>query len=80
MRLDSLLSRGSPLFSRSPHGACVGASCEFVCSPPCSPGIFPCSESISGTLMLVVIYGAILGIGAKLISDGAEGVLELWPE
>lgn len=30
-------------------------------------------------LIVIVIYGIILGFGAKLISDGAEGVLELWP-
>jgi hypothetical protein len=31
-------------------------------------------------VLLVVFYGVILGLGAKLISDGAEGVLELWPK
>ena len=45
----------------------------------CTTGYFPCSESTIGSLLLVVFYGAILGVGAKLISDGAELVLDLFP-
>lgn len=47
----------------SPVGACVFACISFF------------SQKKSADIFL----GVILGLGAKLISDGAEGVLELWP-
>lgn len=39
-------------------------------------GIFPCSSSITGNLVLLACYGAILGAAAKCISDGAEMLLD----
>ena len=45
----------------------------------CIDTIYPCSHSSVGSLILVIFYGCVLGLGAKLISDGAEGVLDLWP-
>ncbi|XP_031559958.1 sodium/calcium exchanger NCL1-like isoform X2 [Actinia tenebrosa] len=40
-------------------------------------GIYPCSSTISGNLLLMVFYGAILGVAAKCISDGAELLLDI---
>ncbi|CAH3176055.1 unnamed protein product [Porites lobata] len=47
---------------------------------PCSEdknGLYPCSSTITGNLLLMVFYGAILGVAAKCISDGAELLLDL---
>ncbi|XP_078361609.1 uncharacterized protein LOC144645969 isoform X2 [Oculina patagonica] len=47
---------------------------------PCSEdknGFYPCSSTITGNLLLMVFYGAILGVAAKCISDGAELLLDL---
>ncbi|XP_028416734.1 sodium/calcium exchanger NCL2-like [Dendronephthya gigantea] len=38
---------------------------------------FPCSSTIMGNLLLIVFYGVILIVAAKLISDGAELLLDL---
>ncbi|XP_028416415.1 sodium/calcium exchanger NCL2-like [Dendronephthya gigantea] len=38
---------------------------------------FPCSSTIIGNLLLIVFYGALLMVAAKLISDGAELLLDL---
>jgi Ca2+/Na+ antiporter len=43
----------------------------------CVFGLLPCSITITGNLVLVVFYGAILAAAAKLISDGAEMLLDL---
>ncbi len=43
----------------------------------CESNVFPCSNKIVGNLILILIYGAILGIAAKMISDGAEMLLDL---
>jgi len=40
-------------------------------------GMFPCSATITGNLILMLFYGALLGVAAKLISDGAEMLLDL---
>lgn len=40
-------------------------------------GIFPCSSAIPGNLLLIIFYALILGVAAKLISDGAELLLDL---
>lgn len=48
--------------------------------PPCEEdrnGVYPCSSTITGNLLLMVFYGAILGVAAKCISDGAELLLDL---
>jgi len=39
-------------------------------------GIYPCSSTITGNLLLMCFYGALLGVAAKLISDGAEMLLD----
>ena len=38
-------------------------------------GIFPCSSSVAGSLMLIAGYGFVLLKGANLISDGSELLL-----
>ncbi|XP_057312631.1 uncharacterized protein LOC130654118 [Hydractinia symbiolongicarpus] len=40
-------------------------------------GLFPCSDTITGNVILMVFYGAVLGVAAKFISDGAELLLDL---
>ena len=37
---------------------------------------FPCSTTISGNVLLMVFYGILLTGAAKLISDGAEMLLD----
>lgn len=63
---------------------CSGSNtCNWLCpeTQPCSKeSYFPCSDGNMGSVIMVLMYGCVLGIGAKLISDGAEGVLELWPD
>ncbi|XP_020620735.1 uncharacterized protein LOC110058423 [Orbicella faveolata] len=44
---------------------------------PCTYETYPCSATITGNLLLMVFYGAILGVAAKCISDGAELLLDL---
>lgn len=39
--------------------------------------LFPCSSVISGNVMLIIFYGLLLGAAAKLISDGAELLLDV---
>lgn len=53
---------------------CAGSSC--VCDD-CTTGVFPCSGSVVGLLILLIFYGIILGYGAKLIADGSEELLEV---
>ena len=60
-----------------PSGLCDGDSCGYVCI--CTK-LYPCSTSILGMLILMFFYGLILSYGAKLISDGAEGMLDLFPK
>ncbi len=58
-------------------GVCVAgdsSNCSSS-SPPCTSSFFPCSDTVVGNLLLVLFYGAVLGVGAKFISDGAEGVV-----
>ena len=40
-------------------------------------GIFPCSDSLAGSLVLMGMYGNILLVGANLIGDGSELLLEV---
>eukprot|EP01091_Cochliopodium_minus_P002470 TRINITY_DN1232_c0_g1_i2.p1 TRINITY_DN1232_c0_g1~~TRINITY_DN1232_c0_g1_i2.p1 ORF type:complete len:117 (+),score=18.60 TRINITY_DN1232_c0_g1_i2:535-885(+) len=60
-----------------PGGLCNGDSCGYICD--CSAP-YPCSTSILGMLILMAFYGLVLSFGAKLISDGAEGMLDLFPK
>jgi hypothetical protein len=43
----------------------------------CLNKLFPCSQTIIGNVMLMIAYGFLLSCGAKLISDGAEMLLEV---
>lgn len=43
----------------------------------CDSNIFPCSDKITGNIVLIIFYGLTLGVAAKLISDGAELLLDL---
>jgi Ca2+/Na+ antiporter len=43
----------------------------------CVLGLLPCSITITGNLVLIIFYGALLGVAAKVISDGAEMLLDL---
>ena len=43
----------------------------------CISEVFPCSNYVGGNLVLVLYYGLTLGFGAKLISDGAEMLLDV---
>jgi Ca2+/Na+ antiporter len=53
----------------------------YICQEPCSSkdDTYPCSENWIGQVLLMLFYGAILCGGAKIISDGSETVLELFP-
>ena len=47
-------------------------------SPPARRyGIFPCSESLFGSIILMGMYGNLLLVGANLIGDGSELLLEI---
>jgi len=44
----------------------------------CDPNeFFPCSNTISGNIILIFMYGCFLCAGAKLISDGSELMMEV---
>jgi Ca2+/Na+ antiporter len=43
----------------------------------CLEKLFPCSQTVVGNMILMCAYGFILSCGAKLISDGAEMLLEV---
>ena len=43
----------------------------------CDSNVFPCSDKIVGNIVLILFYGLTLGFAAKLISDGAELLLDL---
>ncbi|XP_048583165.1 sodium/calcium exchanger NCL1 isoform X2 [Nematostella vectensis] len=75
-------SESHPLFRRS-VGEAKNGSGENNKSEKVAPcleernGIYPCSSTITGNFLLMVFYGAILGVAAKCISDGAELLLDL---
>ncbi|KAI6651760.1 hypothetical protein LOD99_5008 [Oopsacas minuta] len=43
----------------------------------CDSNVFPCSDKIVGNIVLIIFYGLTLAFAAKLISDGAELLLDL---
>ena len=43
----------------------------------CVSEVYPCSNYIMGNLVLIVYYGLTLAFSAKMISDGAEMLLDL---
>lgn len=59
---------------------CNGGTCQDICNPPCTKSIFPCSENIVGQLILIAFYAITLSMGAKILSDGSELLLELFPK
>ncbi|EGC34495.1 hypothetical protein DICPUDRAFT_153287 [Dictyostelium purpureum] len=56
-------------------GWCNSDSCQ--CEAKCLNSIWPCTNNIVGMLFLMAVYGSILALGAKFISDGSEGLLEI---
>eukprot|EP01088_Endostelium_zonatum_P006223 TRINITY_DN1832_c0_g1_i1.p1 TRINITY_DN1832_c0_g1~~TRINITY_DN1832_c0_g1_i1.p1 ORF type:complete len:581 (-),score=151.54 TRINITY_DN1832_c0_g1_i1:46-1788(-) len=58
-------------------GLCQSSSCS--CTAPCTDSFYPCSDTISGILILLFFYGVLLAFGAKFISDGSELLLEILP-
>ena len=60
---------------------CTGSGAAAVLDPLslCNPdGFLPCSSSIFGNFLLIIIYGTLLGVGAKWISEGSERLQEIW--
>lgn len=53
------------------YGWCNGDSC--TCS------LFPSANSIGSMVVMVIIYGLFLGYAAKMIADGSELLLEIFP-
>eukprot|EP00112_Aurelia_sp_Birch-Aquarium-sp1_P008241 Seg1903.3 transcript_id=Seg1903.3/GoldUCD/mRNA.D3Y31 product="Sodium/calcium exchanger NCL2" protein_id=Seg1903.3/GoldUCD/D3Y31 len=56
------------------------AKTETVYNDTCFEGrtsLFPCSSVVTGNLLLIIFYALLLGVAAKLISDGAELLLDL---
>eukprot|EP00274_Cyanoptyche_gloeocystis_P006906 CAMPEP_0196654100 /NCGR_PEP_ID=MMETSP1086-20130531/3774_1 /TAXON_ID=77921 /ORGANISM="Cyanoptyche gloeocystis , Strain SAG4.97" /LENGTH=547 /DNA_ID=CAMNT_0041985659 /DNA_START=29 /DNA_END=1673 /DNA_ORIENTATION=- len=43
----------------------------------CTGEFFPCSETLTGNIFLVLCYGYILAQGSKLIADGSELLMEV---
>lgn len=43
----------------------------------CTANLLPCSETVTGNLFLIAVYGAILAGGSKVIADGSELLLEI---
>jgi Ca2+/Na+ antiporter len=49
--------------------------CPHVCEE--AYGFLPCSDSLGGSLILMIFYGGILLFAAQCIGDGGEGLLDL---
>lgn len=64
---DSSVPRAMVLFTISEN--------KSVCDE--TYGVFPCSNSLSGNLFLMLGYGYLLLVAAKLISEGSELLLEV---
>ncbi|XP_020909620.1 sodium/calcium exchanger NCL2 isoform X2 [Exaiptasia diaphana] len=76
------LSSSHPVFRRASEegNATKGNKSEKKGEAPCLEerlGMYPCSSTITGNILLMVFYGAILGVAAKCISDGAELLLDV---
>eukprot|EP01120_Amphizonella_sp_Union-15-10_P006092 TRINITY_DN1903_c0_g1_i1.p1 TRINITY_DN1903_c0_g1~~TRINITY_DN1903_c0_g1_i1.p1 ORF type:complete len:556 (-),score=72.88 TRINITY_DN1903_c0_g1_i1:45-1712(-) len=59
-------------------GWCSGNTCSDTCTDFCTTS-FPCGKTKLSLILLILFYGLILGASAKLISDGSEMMLELFP-
>ncbi|RDD46148.1 hypothetical protein TrispH2_001491 [Trichoplax sp. H2] len=68
--IDSNVSQPLPTTDNTSGGA--GDTCYQM-----RHSWFPCANNIPGNLILMVFYGTILIMAAKLISDGAELLLDL---
>ena len=44
----------------------------------CLQGTFPCSNTFSGNMFLVLAYGFLVAYGSKYIAEGAEQLLEIF--
>ena len=44
--------------------------------PTCVLGALPCSLSLSGNMMLMAAYGALIAYGAKMIGDGGDELMD----
>jgi len=60
-------------------GWCTGDSCEDVCLDLCG-SMFPCSKNIVGMVILILLYGLVLAGSAKMIADGSDMLLEIFPD
>eukprot|EP00250_Pteridium_aquilinum_P008145 c17713_g1_i1 orf=257-2572(+) len=67
MHANAIVSRAMTLFTLSENVS----MCEETY------GIFPCSNSLPGNLFLMLVYGYLLLMSAKLISEGSEQLLEV---
>ncbi|KAI5054922.1 hypothetical protein GOP47_0030067 [Adiantum capillus-veneris] len=63
----SLVTKATPLFSLSDNAS--------VCEE--AYGVFPCSNSLPGNLFLMLVYGYLLLLAARFISEGSELLLEV---
>eukprot|EP01094_Clydonella_sp_ATCC50884_P024121 TRINITY_DN5966_c0_g1_i2.p1 TRINITY_DN5966_c0_g1~~TRINITY_DN5966_c0_g1_i2.p1 ORF type:complete len:424 (-),score=91.33 TRINITY_DN5966_c0_g1_i2:829-1950(-) len=58
-----------------PDGYCTLAACN--CDAPWESFLWPYSGEIGGQLVLMFFYGVVLALGAKLIADGSELLMEI---
>ncbi|KAM7502574.1 hypothetical protein LguiB_001478 [Lonicera macranthoides] len=51
----------------------------FVASDTCKDiyGLLPCSDTVIGNAFLIIVYGYLMSLAAKYLSDGSEGLLEI---
>ncbi|KAM7495058.1 hypothetical protein LguiB_029667 [Lonicera macranthoides] len=51
----------------------------FVASDTCKDiyGLLPCSDTVIGNTFLIIVYGYLMSLAAKYLSDGSEGLLEI---
>lgn len=51
----------------------------FVASDTCADiyGLLPCSDTVIGNTFLIIVYGYLMSLAAKYLSDGSEGLLEI---
>ncbi|EAL68477.1 hypothetical protein DDB_G0278609 [Dictyostelium discoideum AX4] len=69
------LNSGNSSWPTCKGGYCNSDSCQ--CYAQCMNTIWPCSNTVVGDLMLMAAYGVLLAFGAKFISDGSEGLMEI---
>ncbi|KAN0031442.1 hypothetical protein ACTFIV_005306 [Dictyostelium citrinum] len=69
------LNSGNSSWPTCKGGYCNSDSCQ--CYAKCMNTIWPCSNTVVGDLILMAGYGVLLAFGAKFISDGSEGLMEI---